>query len=92
MASPIPSPGVTAFQTMCFIGLESGVFVKWSQLNSNGDDEYICMEWTGLFISTYTKVSFENPEIREKSVIASFQRLYPENSMYPEETRGQQKK
>ena len=58
--------------------------MKWSQVNSNGEYEYICMELIGLFISTCPKVSFENPEIRGKSVTLSFQSPYTENYMDPE--------
>lgn len=38
------------------------------------------------------KVSFKNTEIREKSVISSFQFLYIENSVYAEETWQKQKR
>lgn len=44
----------------------------WSQVNSYGEDGYICMGLIGLFISIYTKVSFENPQIREKSINSEF--------------------
>lgn len=90
VASPISSPGVTAFQTISYL---TG---KWytcevSQVNSNGECEYTCIELIDLFINTYTKVSFEKCGIMEKSVIPSFQVLHTENGMNAEETQAKQK-